>query len=81
MFKNEIQGKVGYNMDLTEQRKVYIDGLSHFELLERWRFAPLGDPLFQGETGDYWAKRMKELRAKNPMKAVQDSKDLGWKKP
>ena len=48
-------------MKLTPD-KAYIDSLSYEQLLSKWRFAPIGDPWFQGETGDYWGKRMKELR-------------------
>lgn len=51
-------------MELTEENKKEIYSKSYSELLSRWRFAPLGDRWFQGETGDYWAKRMKELREK-----------------
>ena len=66
-------------MNLTPENKKYIDGLSHYSLLERWRFAPVGDKWFQGETGEYWGKRMSELKSQNPAQAVQDSKNLGWK--
>ena len=63
-------------MDLTQQVKAGIDAKSHCELLSRWRFAPIGDLMFQGESGKYWGKRMAELRAKNPSQAVADSKAL-----
>ena len=49
-------------MELTKENKAYIDGLSYRSLLSHWRFAPVGDPWFQGETGEYWGTRMKELR-------------------
>lgn len=65
-------------MELTEQNKKHIDSLSYEALLSRWRFAPVGDTWFQGETGDYWGKRLAELRNKNPTAAVQTSKTLGW---
>lgn len=65
-------------MDLTFENKQYIDSLSHYDLLRRWRFAPVGDTMFQGETGEYWGKRMAELKAKDPTQAVRDSKDLGF---
>lgn len=64
-------------MKLTDPNKNYIDGLSYYGLLSHWRFAPVGDPWFQGETGYYWSKRMEELRDKGA-NHVQDSKDLGW---
>jgi len=50
-------------MDLTPQNKAYIDALNYEQLLGQWRFAPFGDPWFQGETGKYWRERMNELRA------------------
>ena len=49
-------------MDLTPENKEYIDGRTYFQLLSSWRFASYGSEWFSGETGDYWAKQMKELR-------------------
>ena len=49
-------------MDLTIKNKLYIDSLSYESLLSKWRFAPIGDNWFAGETGDYWSKRMKQLK-------------------
>lgn len=65
-------------MDLTPQNKARIDGMSYEQLLGHWRFAPVGDPWFQGETGDYWKERMKELRARPETDHVGSSKSLGW---
>ena len=65
-------------MDLTESNKAIIERKSYYELLERWRFGISGDPWLQGETGTYWARRMAELKAKDPSGAVSDSKALGW---
>ncbi|HBC94343.1 MAG TPA: hypothetical protein DCZ10_15950 [Pelotomaculum sp.] len=62
-------------MDLTEKSKKYIDSLSYESLLARWRFAPVGDPWFQGETGDYWRKRMSEIK---PQNHAGISKRVGW---
>ncbi len=67
-------------MDLTEENKKQIDSLSYESLLSRWRFAPSGDKWFQGETGDYWGKRMAELRDADPDAAVAASKNIGWGK-
>jgi hypothetical protein len=39
-----------------------------------WRFAKSGHPLLQGDTGDYFAKVMKEKGGFTP----EISKDLGW---
>ena len=73
---------VGKIMELTQQNKEHIDSLSYEQLLERWRYAAVGDPWFQGETGDYWGKRMSELRAKpgGNAKHVAASKKIGWEK-
>lgn len=64
-------------MDLTPERKKHIDSLSYTQLLAHWRFAPAGDPWFQGETGEYWSKRMAELRDAGA-DHVKASKILGW---
>jgi len=64
-------------MDLTPDRKAKIDSMEYRYLLYRWRFAPVGDPWFQGETGEYWGKRMKELREQGE-NHVQSSKKIGW---
>ena len=53
-------------MELTTNNKAYIDSLSYEDLLRRWRFAPVGDPWFQDETGTYWGERMKHTRAQLP---------------
>ena len=67
-------------MELTQENKDHIDSLSYEELLSRWRFSPAGYPWFQGDTGDYWSKRMKELREKGA-DHVSASKTIGWDKP
>jgi len=66
-------------MILTEKNKKHIDSLSYEGLLRHWRFAPAGDPWFEGETGAYWSERMAEL-AKGA-DTVGASKRLGWEKP
>lgn len=65
-------------MDLSDENKATIDAKSHYELLDHFRFAPTGDPWFQGDTGQYWQERMAEMRSKDPAGAVADSKALGW---
>lgn len=67
-------------MQLTDKNKQYIDSLSYQGLLSYWRFAPVGDPWFQGETGEYWGKRMAELRNAPGGDAlhVSTSKQIGW---
>ena len=63
-------------MDLTPENKAHIDSLSYEDLLRRWRFAPMGDPWFQGETGTYWQKKMRETR--RHVDHVEISKRVGW---
>ena len=69
-------------MDLTTKNKQHIDSLSYESLLERVRFAPAGDPWFQGETGEYWLKRMNELKQApgGQEEHVRASKSIGWDK-
>ena len=65
-------------MDLTPEIKQKIDNMGICDLLSKWRFAPLGDPIFQGETCEYWSKRMNELREQDPALYTRASKELGW---
>lgn len=67
-------------MELTQDNKAHIDSMSYQSLLSRWRNAPVGDPWFQGETGDYWGQRMKELRSQpgGDEMHVGASKAIGW---
>jgi hypothetical protein len=62
---------------LTPKRRAYIDSLSYRALLSQWRFAPAGDPWFEGDTGEYWSERMAELR-KAGADHVGASKAIGW---
>ena len=67
-------------MQLTEENKDHIDSLSYKQLLREWRFAPSGDPWFQGETGEYWGERLNELRDQpgGMERHVAASKAIGW---
>jgi hypothetical protein len=69
-------------MELTNKNKEYIDSLSYEALLSKWRFAPVGDKWFQGETGKYWGERMFELRTQlgGNDRHVSASKTIGWEK-
>ncbi len=64
---------------MTAEQKKWIDEASYVTLLERWRFASLGDPMFQGVLGEYYAKVMFEKRSKEPDGGVSASKTVGWK--
>lgn len=66
-------------MKLTEENKKFIDACDYEQLLRRWRFGTIGDPWFQGETGTYWSKRMRELRDAGA-DHVGASKRIGWEK-
>ena len=66
-------------MNLTAKIKSDIDAMTYEQLLRKWRAAPIGDLMFQGESGDYFAKRMMEVRANTPNDVqVQASKNIGW---
>ena len=69
-------------MKLTPENKAHIDSLSYESLLSHWRFAPVGDPWFQDDTGDYWGVRMADLRnAPGGNDAhVTASKTIGWER-
>lgn len=64
-------------MKLTPENKASIDARSYEGLLSQLRFAPAGDPWFEGETGKYWGERMKELREAGA-NHVGASKQIGW---
>ena len=63
---------------MTDKQKEWIDTASYEQLLSRWRFAPAGDLMFQGDTGDYYKKVM--LEKKQSCDHVQASKTVGWEK-
>jgi len=67
-------------MKLTPKNKAYIDGLDYEQLLSHWRFAAVGDPWFEGETGKYWAERLGEMKEADPNRHVIASKSIGWTK-
>jgi hypothetical protein len=63
-------------MNLTPEIKIVIDQKDVRELLYSVRYAPLGDEMFQGETGEYWLARLAQLRNQNQVAYVQASKSL-----
>ena len=64
-----------------QSMKEWIDNASYEELLTKWRFAPIGDPFFTGEVGDYYTKVMKTHRDYMKSKQLSDaSKKVGWEK-
>jgi len=47
---------------VTNQEKKLIDEMSYKDMLSLWRFAHIGHPLFQGDTGDYYMTAMDAKR-------------------
>lgn len=65
--------------NLTPEIKDRIDKMDYVAMLRAWRFSPSGDPLFQGEVGDYFKKVMLEKRDALPSGAhPAASKLIGW---
>lgn len=67
-------------MNLTEDLKKQIRDMSYESMLSKWRFSPIGDPMFQGESGQYFSEIMKQKRAEpnGQDRHVRASKSLGW---
>ncbi len=68
---------------MNQEMKAWIDHAEYQQLLERWRFAPLGDPMFQGEIGEHFQQVMKAKRAAleagDPEVHARTSKRVGWR--
>ena len=62
-----------------QKLKQEIDGLTYPQLLCKWRFAAMGDALFNGESGDYIAARLQAFRDAPGVDEVATSKAVGWK--
>ncbi len=56
----------GWNNKVTEKLKTRIDALTQEEMARKWRYAPIGDPMFQGEAGQYFERRFKKLGGFTP---------------
>ena len=66
---------------IDKNLKSWIDNASYTQLLEKWRFAPFGDPFFQGEAGDYYSEVMKNKKKEVGDAAhVTASKAIGWER-
>ena len=61
-------------MELTKEMKSKIDNMSHIEMAQKWRFAPAGNRMLMGDTGDYFHKVFKEKGGMTP----EISKIIGW---
>jgi len=64
---------------MTPEQKKWIDHATYYSLLSRWRYSKIGDPIFQGEAGEYFAKVMEAKRIEiGSEKSIQVSKAIGW---
>ena len=64
---------------MTDGQRNWIDNASYESLLYRWRFADIGDTIFQNDAGAYYRKIMSKRKAElNPSKQVSVSKLVGW---
>lgn len=64
---------------MSEEHKNWIDDATYEQLLRKWRHAPVGEPMFQGDTGVYYSTVMNEKRtAIGPIAASDASKRIGW---
>lgn len=64
---------------MTQTQKERIDRMSYEQMLRIWRFAPLGSPVFQGKTGDYFNASMRRKRYSQCRGAhTAASKRIGW---
>lgn len=63
---------------IEQSKKEQIDRMTVRQLLLDHRFAPAGDPRFQGDEGDYRGKRLAELRSEDNDAYVRASKSIGW---
>lgn len=65
---------------MTKDEKGFIDSMDYESLLRLWRNARAGDPIFQGDTGDYYKKVMAEKREAIGNDAhVRASKNIGFR--
>ena len=63
-------------MQLTVELQEIIDKLTYKQLLIGWRYANAGNEMFEGDSGEYWYKRMQEIK---PLNHATISKQVGWK--
>ena len=72
---------INKNIMISEKIKKEIDNMTYEAMLSLWRFAPVGHYMFQGETGNYYAKIMHEKSEKiSSSERVAASKSIGWEK-
>jgi len=62
---------------MTSDEKKWILEASMEELFRKWRFAPVGDSLLQGETGEFFKTEFFKRRDANPAKYTEISEKIG----
>ena len=62
---------------MTNVEKQWIDSADYEQLLRRWRYAPVGDSMFQGDTGQYYQETLFRKRDELGQQAAEISKSLG----
>ena len=66
-------------MSICPETRKLIDEMCYEAMLEKWRNAPVGHPMFQGEVGDYFTEVMKRKRAQvGDAEHTAASKRIGW---
>lgn len=61
--------------------KEWIDQASYYDLLFKWRFAHVGDPIFIGDVGEYFGKVINKKREEiGNDEHVKISKMIGWER-
>lgn len=66
---------------ISDEDKRWIDDASYMAMLKKNRFAPVGDPIFLGKTGEYFFKVMYEKKALlKPGEQADISKLIGWER-
>lgn len=69
----------GYMTEEELERVRWINAATYFQLLEKWRFAPPGDPFFEGDVGKHFESVMCRRKAElGPARAAEISKNIGW---
>lgn len=64
---------------MSEELKKWIKEASYKQLLARNRFGSMGDPMFQGDLGDYFIKHLKLKKDELTVyEQVLISKQIGW---
>lgn len=64
---------------MDKELKAKIDEMDYESMLRLWRNAPSGHSMFQGETGEYYAKIMSKKSSEiSDAERVAASKNIGW---